>query len=191
MAVVTPRFRLSFPKLAVPEAYTAPDGTTSKPKYSCVALWTPSEFTDADEDAWRALHAEIDRACRDKFGKPLDKMPRAFKRPLRDGAEDRPDYEDFADGVFATLSANPSHPPLLVGPDARQVPADNIEQEFAYGAICRAHVNAYAYDWKVNRGVALGLNGVQLLERGSAVSNVQFESVSDAVDDDTDDEIPF
>ena len=194
MAVLTPKFRLSFPKLAAPEAYTAPDGTQSKPKYSCVALWLPDEFDKSDEAAWSALRKEIDRVCRDKFGKGIDKMPRAFKTPLRDGTEERPDFDEFAGGTFATLSANPSHPPLLVGPDAREIAKEDVPREFVYGSICRAHVNAYAYDWKVNRGVSLGLNGIQLLERASSASTASFDPVEgadDGVSDDTNDDIPF
>jgi hypothetical protein len=49
--LLTPKFRVAFPQVAEMKVF-APG---QKGRYSCVALFTPSEFSDKDKLKWGAL----------------------------------------------------------------------------------------------------------------------------------------
>jgi hypothetical protein len=149
--VLTPVFRVSFPKVFKAEAFQ--EG--QEPKYSIVMLFSKQMGTEdvAKFEAMKRMAAETAKA---KWG---DKMPKNLRSPFRDGSEkDLPGYEDV---VF--VSASSKQKPGLVNEDAE--PILNPE-DFYPGCYAHAYLTCYAYDTAGNRGVAFGLSTVQKIKDG-------------------------
>lgn len=128
----------------------------------------------------------IKEAANDKWaGKP----PKGLRNPLRDAdaeaqAADEP-VAPHLKGCYFMNVKNKQRPGL--------VDKDKLEvldaQEFQSGDYCRASINAYAYDTKGNRGVAFGLNNVQVLAKGDPLGNrTRAEDDFDEWEDDEDSE---
>lgn len=166
--LVTPVFRASFPTLFVPKAMQ--EGQPLK--YSVSAVWTPSEFNEADKARWDAIVKHCDEVCLEKFKKKIDQLPGNYKRPIRDGAE-KAELEGYGEGkVFANLSSKMK--PGVVFPDGSDCNPDDIYP----GCYLRATVNAYAYDMGGGRGVALGLQNIRFIRDGE-----RLDSRTDADED--------
>lgn len=87
--------------------------------------------------------------------------PRNLRNPLRDGDEKDPPDEAYEDHYF--FNCKSSTAPGIV--DGKLKPVTDA-REFVSGDYCRVSLNAYAYDKKGNRGVAFGLNNIQVVEKG-------------------------
>lgn len=100
--LLTPKFRVAFPQVAKLKVF-APG---QKGRYSCVALFTPSEFTDKDQQKWAALIAACNKVSIDIFKKPMKELDLSvYKLPFHKG-EGQQRYAGFGAGViFFTMSA--------------------------------------------------------------------------------------
>ena len=182
--IVTAPFRLAFPAVFVPKA--AVQG--GKEKYSILMLFPkdgsvllPAEGTSASE-AILAIRKLARDAIVEKWGADKAKWPSNLRNlnlkehlstngkdgwPLVDG--DCADFEGAAGHVL--VRAKSLYKPGLVNGACQ--PIINQEEVFG-GLICRAQVNAFAYDSAGNKGVSLGLNNLQVLhDDGTSFSGRQ------------------
>jgi len=146
--VVTPEFRVSFPKVFKPESFQGGD-----PTYSVVMMF------DKKQDI-KALKQLAKQAVETKWPDP-NKRPKNLRNPFRDGDVEKPDLETFAGKVFITASSK--NKPNVVDQNVQPI---LVEDEFYGGCYARASVNAFAYDTAGNRGVSFGLNNIQKLREG-------------------------
>jgi hypothetical protein len=149
MKVLTPEFRVSFPKLFKPESFQGGD-----PKYSVVMLFDKS--TDLG-----LLTAAIEDACEKEWGKDKKKWPK-FKYPvLRDGDEEKPGQDGYHNAIFAKASSK--FKPGIVDEDVQEVIDDSKVYPGCYG---RASVVVKTYNSAANKGVSLYLQNFQFLRDG-------------------------
>lgn len=155
--LITPVFRICWPTLETPKAAEGSD----KEKYSLVMLF------DADAMAtpeFAAIKAEVMRAAKQEFGRLFTEgvgWPTTLRFPFRNGTEAAAEKgEHFKGTLFATASSD--YKPTVKNRD--NVSIQNID---VYGGCyCRAMIHVYAYDNKGNKGVAIGLDGVQFVRDG-------------------------
>ena len=117
----------------------------------------------ATYDAFRTSEAE---AARKKFpGKP-DAFYSAIKSVLHDGDGLRPTGEPFGPECKGhwVFTASTSDRPGIVDENAQP-----LLEPIKSGDYGRVSINMYGFDTAGNRGVAAGLNNVQLLERGESL----------------------
>jgi len=89
-----------------------------------------------------------------------------IKTPLRDGDKDRPDDPAYAGCYF--INANSDNKPGIV--DAACNPI--IDRSECYsGVYGRASLNMYAYCVNGNRGIAAGLNNLQVVRQGEPLGS--------------------
>jgi len=132
------------------------------PKFSIVLTWPKAE-----KEALKPAVEAVISAAKSKWGDEAVSLLKAgkLKNPLRDG-----DVETDAEGkprfpgcFFMTASASADRPPGIV--DAKVQPV--FEEGEAYsGCTFRASVNLFVFDKKGNRGVAVGLNNLQVVKKG-------------------------
>lgn len=154
--LLTPKFRVAFPQVAELKVF-APG---QKGRYSCVALFTPSEFNDKDKAKFQALIAACNKVSAETFKKPMKELDRSvYKTPFHKG-EEKSNYAGFGAGViFFTMSAY-TRRPGVVGVDGLPIdPADLYP-----GCYARASVNPFANpQWK---SISIGMNHLQKLGEG-------------------------
>lgn len=105
-----------------------------------------------------AIQLALDLGKKSKFD---GKTPAKPKLPLRDGDEERPDDEAYADSWF--VNATSKTKPGVVDKDVSPI---MDQDEFYSGCYGRASINFYPFNTKGNKGVACGLNHVQKLKDG-------------------------
>jgi hypothetical protein len=157
----TPVFRMSFPKLAKPEAYQ--EG--SKEKFSCGAIWTPANFTEKEKVLWRNINNAMNEAAKERFKKSIKELKvlnsegASYKLGLRDG-KSKADLEGYGEGtIFANLSSEMR--PGIVDRNKNPISHEEGNMDEIYpGAYFRATVTVYSYDGK-GKGVSLGLMNLQ------------------------------
>ena len=162
----TPVFRASYPNVFTPKR----NDLNGKDEYSLVALFGKG----ADISA---LKAAANAAVIKKWGQDKAKWPPNLKTPFREHKEKIKDgkYPDGYEegGIFVTLKAQTR--PTVVDQKVQEI----LEPSKIYaGCYCKASIAAYAYDNKGNRGVAFGLNHLQLVKDGPTISG--RPSVTDA-----------
>lgn len=157
--VITPEFRVSYPKVFKPERNTLND----QDEYSLVALFAAgADLT--------AVKAAVKEAAEKKWGADPKKWPKNMRSPFKvqemKQDDDGNDYlpSGFTEGA-SMLSVKSQKKPGLVDASNQDIIDDN---DFYGGCYARAQVNAFAYDKKGNVGVALGLNHVQKLRDGES-----------------------
>ena len=181
--VVTGKVRLSYANIFEPKSING-----SEPKYS-VSLIIPKE----DEQQIKVIKEAINNAIEEGKSKLADKngkIPKNIKLPLRDGDEDRPEDEVYANSYF--INANSVRPPQVVGTEIDKATGKAIplgEDEVYSGCYARVSLNFYAFNTNGNKGIACGLGNIQKLEDGerlgggsSAEEDFEFEEVD--MDDD-------
>lgn len=178
--VITGQVRLSYANLFEPKSING-----SEPKYS-VSLIIPK----SDKQQIATIGQAIENAKERDKGKWNGKIPANLKEPLRDGDEERPDDENYADSYF--MNATSTKAPKIVGLEKDKSTGKAIElgEEDVYsGCYARVSVNIYGFNAAGNKGIACGLNNVQKLDDGprlgggsSAEDDFEFEEV-DAEDD--------
>lgn len=89
------------------------------------------------------------------------KIPAKLKLPLRDGDEERPDDEAYANSYFFNCSSKQK--PGIV--DKNTQPILDAEEVYS-GCYGRVAVNFYPFDTSGSKGVAAGLNNVQKIKDG-------------------------
>lgn len=164
--VVTGKVRLSYANLFEPRAMDGQD-----PKYS-VSLIIPKD----DKATLKAISNAINEAKEQDKGKWNGKVPANLKVPLRDGDEDRPDDEAYADSYF--VNANSTRKPEVVDRFGNHL----TEEEVYSGCFARVSLNFFGYNTSGNRGIGCGLGNVQKLDDGerlgggtSAAEDFDFE----------------
>ena len=178
--VVTGKVRLSYANIFEPKSING-----SEPKYS-VSLIIPKEDTQMVETIKQAIENAKER---DK-GKWNGKIPANLKTPLRDGDEERPDDEAYANSYF--INANSTRPPAIVGTEKDRSTGKAIqlgEDEVYSGCYARVSINFYGFNASGNKGIACGLGNIQKVADGerlgggsTAEEDFEFEEVD--VEDD-------
>jgi len=170
--ILTPIFRVSFPDIV--------ERSDMSNKYRLQMLF------DKDADISELVAAA--KAARIK--KWPEGAPRGFMNPFHkvDDMDADERYDGYEDGMVI-LAASSSYRPGVV--DKQRNPIDLEEMDtFLYGGMyARAAIAAFAYDTKGNKGVAFGLNAIQIVKDGEPLgSRVSAEEAfADVEDEDYDD----
>ncbi len=181
--VVTGKVRLSYANIFEPKSINGSD-----PKYS-VSLIIPK----SDKQQIKVIEEAIENAKerdKNKLVNKSGKIPANLKTPLRDGDEDRPEDENYADCYF--LNANSTKAPAVVGLEIDKSSGKAIplgSDDVYSGCYARVSVNFYGFNTNGNTGIACGLGNIQKVDDGerlgggsNAEDDFEFEEV-DAEDD--------
>ncbi len=153
--VVTGKARLSYVNVFQPRA--GMDGGAEK--YSvCVLIPKTDTVTITKVKAAIAAAAE---AGKSQWG---GKIPPGLRNPLRDGDTER-DTDEYKGHYF--INASSKQRPGVV--DAAVNPILDASEVYS-GCYGRVSINFYAYNQQGNRGVGAGLQNVQKLSDGEALS---------------------
>lgn len=151
------------------------------PKFS-VSLIIPKSDTKTIEKVKTAIEAAY-REGESKLkgnGRSVPALS-AIKNPLRDGDTERPDDEAYANSYF--INANSATAPGIV--DANCSPI--LERSEVYsGVYGRASISFYAFNSNGNKGIACGLNNLQLIRAGEPLggkASAESDFATDADDD--------
>jgi hypothetical protein len=171
---------------------------TGKVRFSYLHVWEPSAIDEAQEKKYSAsliipksdtntldeIKAAITAAAQigkdTKFG---GKVPSNLKTPLRDGDEERPDDENYANSYF--INANAKTKPGIVDKNAKPI----LDQDEVYsGCFGRASITFYAFNTSGNKGIACGLNHLMKTEDGEALGGRSSaeSDFADLIEDDED-----
>ena len=151
------------------------------PKYS-VSLIIPK----SDTKTVAKIRAAIEAAYHDGEGKLRGtgkSVPAlsVLKTPLRDGDAERPDDPAYAGAYF--MNANSTTAPGIVDADCQRI----LDRSEVYsGVYGRASVNFYAFNSNGNKGIACGLNNLQLIRPGEPLGGKASAESDFATDDDED-----
>lgn len=156
--ITTPVFRLAFANIFQPRV----NDLSGKEEYSCVMLF-PKETDIA------ALKNAIRNVARETFPKLFEtsggKWPESLRKPIGNGDEKADEWGEAFKGHYYIRTS--SHfKPLVV--DKRNQDVIDPDQVYS-GCYCRAVVSPYAYDQKGNKGVSVGLVGIQFVRDGEAI----------------------
>lgn len=138
----------------------------------------PKDDTDTINKLKRAAAAAAET-------KWASRRPANLRNPLRDGDEEKPDDEAYAGHYWINLKSK-TRPGIV---DKRMDPVTD-PRDFVSGDYCRVSVSAYAYDQAGNRGVAFGLNNIQVIRKGEPLGGSapppekDFTAFEDEADDD-------
>ena len=105
----------------------------------------------------------------------------AIKNPMRDGDVERPDDPAYANAYF--INANSATAPGIVDADRNPVLTRSEVYSGVYG---RASITFYAFNSNGNRGIACGLNNLQLIRAGEPLggkASAESDFATDADDD--------
>ena len=105
----------------------------------------------------------------------------AIKTPLRDGDIERPDDSAYANAYF--INANSATAPGIVDADCNPILTRSEVYSGVYG---RASINLYAFNSNGNKGIACGLNNLQLIRAGEPLggkASAESDFATDADDD--------
>lgn len=152
--ITTGKVRFSYANVWEPKSINGSD-----PKYS-VSLIIPK----SDTETINKIKAAIEEAKKEgaaKLGGKSGKIPANIKTPLRDGDEDRPDDDAYADSYF--VNANSFTRPGIVDRNIEPI-LDRLD--FYSGCYGQASVTFYAYAVNGNKGIAAGLQNLRKLEEG-------------------------
>ena len=110
----------------------------------------------------RSIEAAKEAAKSKKWG---GKIPPNLKQPLRDGDIERPDDEAYAGHYY--FNATSKDAPQIVD---RQVQPILDPMECGSGDYCNVSVNFYGFAASGNKGIAAGLQNIQLVRHGERLS---------------------
>ncbi len=131
------------------------------PKYS-VSLIIPKSDTKTAVKLKAAIEAAYHEGESKLKGNGKSVPPlAAIKTPLRDGDIERPDDPAYANAYF--INANSAAAPGIVDANCNPVITRSEVYSGVYG---RASISFYAFNSNGNRGIACGLNNLQLLRAG-------------------------
>lgn len=156
--VHSPKGRMVYPTLLEPRAIKGE--ATSRPKFSVTLLLPKSANIDA-------LKAIVAAAGKEKLG--ADWAKKAKSLPLHE-TKDFEKLKEYADEypTFLRASANPDFPPFIYGPNTKLFAGD--ASEIYSGRHAVVAVRAYGYDTAGNKGVAFGLQRIQLLDHDEVIA---------------------
>ena len=151
------------------------------PKFS-ISLIIPK----SDEATIRKIKAAIEAAYHDGEsklrgnGKTVPPLV-AIKNPLRDGDTERPDDPAYKNAYF--VNANSATAPGIVDADRNPVLTRGEVYSGVYG---RASISLYAFNSNGNKGIACGLNNLQLIRAGEPLGGKASAESDFAADEDED-----
>ena len=153
--VVTGRARLSYVNVFEPRA----SEPGKEPKYSVCIL-----IPKSDTATLTKIKAAIDAAK--QAGAPVwgGKVPAGLKSPLRDGDTERDSPE--CRGHFFINASSKQKPGVV---DAALNPVIDASEVYS-GCYGRVSINFFAYNQNGNRGIGAGLQNLQKLADGEALS---------------------
>jgi hypothetical protein len=154
---------LSYPHLFTPRRVNE----KSDPKYSANLILPPS-FN------WTPVQLAVEEAIATKFG---NKVPTNLAMPW-DIVEDGP----YAGYYQIKASSQAERPPRVVTQDRRDA-GPHEQQMFFPGAVVNAYVRMFGYDTAGNRGVAAGLNGIQLVNCGNDLPRLDSSKTAEQMFD--------
>lgn len=164
MKCMTPKARLSYPKLFKAEAFNGQDA-----KFSTVLL-----IPKLPKEGMNPLVNAMNNAGKEKLGADKTKWPQGLARPFNDG-DTKQDKEGYAGHWFINVKAK--NKPVVLGPD-KEVLEEGSPLVYP-GCYARASLLAYTYEYMGKKGFGFYLRGVQILrERGkplSSAANVEKE----------------
>lgn len=105
----------------------------------------------------------------------------AIKNPLRDGDIERPDDPAYTNSYF--INANSATAPGIVDADLNPVLTRSEVYSGVYG---RASINLYAFNSNGNKGIACGLNNLQLIRAGEPLGGKMSAEDDFATENDDD-----
>lgn len=168
-------------------------------RFSYAHVWEPSAIEEGQEKKYsvsliiskenKKLIAEINKAIEaakqqgktSKFG---GKIPAKLKNPLRDGDDERPDDENYANAFF--INANCKTKPGIVDKDRNPIMS---QDEFYSGCYGYASVTFYPFNTSGNMGIACGLNHLMKTKDGEPLggrSSVDADFAELVVEDEDD-----
>lgn len=178
---VTPVGRVSFPSVFAASSYEG-----SAPKFSLMLIFEPERFTPNEKKLWERMIGLGDEAAMNKFKKKMTALPANFKKAIRDG-EEKENLAGFGAGKkFITFSSkhrpgiidakgNPIEP--VVDQETGKIDLQACNEIFYAGCYARVTMTVYAYD-NVGKGVAFGLQNIQLISEGERLDN-KVDAASD------------
>ena len=151
------------------------------PKYS-VSLIIPKSDTKTIEKIKAAIEAAYKEgeAKLKGNGKSVPALS-VLKTPLRDGDAERPDDEAYKNAYF--VNANATTAPGIVDADLNPILTRSEVYSGVYG---RASINLYAFNSNGNKGIACGLNNLQLIRVGEPLGGKTSAENDFASDNDDD-----
>ncbi len=177
MKVITgPDTRWSYANVWEPKSING--GT---PKYS-VSLIIPKSDTKTVTKIKAAIEAAYHEGESKLKGSGKSVPPlAAIKSPLRDGDIERPDDPAYENTYF--INANATTAPGIV--DANRNPVLTRSEVYS-GVYGRASISLYAFNSNGNKGIACGLNNLQLIRAGEPLGG-KVSAESDFMTDEDDD----
>ncbi len=165
--VTTPHFVASYPKLHKPEL----NDLSGQLEYSVVALFKKGQDLSVLKKAAEDLLVE-------KLGADKTKWPKGLKSPFRDQADREKDGKlppgHEAGAIFMNLKSKQR--PGVVDQNVQAIIDEN--QLYA-GAVCHATVRPYYYDQKGNKGIAFGLQNIQMVADGTPIGGARANAASE------------
>jgi hypothetical protein len=184
IVVVTPKFRVSFPKVFRPEY----NKLAKRDEYSIVALFTPGQDISELRDA--AM-----KVAKEAWGPDPKLWPKNWKNPFKDQAQ----AEKVVDGKLV-MPDGYTKGAIMINMKSKNKPgvidrakkAIEDEAEFYAGCYARAnvYVSVYEIDGGVNRGVSIALNHLQKVDEGEPFSGRRkaedcFEAIDEPAQEET------
>lgn len=148
--------RISFANIWEPASING-----SEAKYS-VSLLIPKDDKATLTKIHKAIEAAKEAAKTKKWN---GKIPPNLKLPMHDGDIDRPDDENYAGHFF--FNATSKDVPQIVD---RKVQPILDPMECGSGDYCNVSVNFYGFAASGNKGVAAGLQNIQLVRHGERLA---------------------
>jgi hypothetical protein len=190
--LTTPLFRCHYVNAF--RARPGQDGGSAK--FGVTAVWDPTKFTPADNKRWAAIIAALSDAVKADIKKPykIDEMG-TYKTGLRKNSNREEPFEGGGsiypklspETVFANLTT--SFKPGVIDINKEEISPEEGNDDLLYsGCFARATVNVYTFNQGGGRGVALGLNNLQVIISDPDGKAPRFDSKGNAADD-FDDEI--
>ena len=172
--VITGKVRASYAHIFEPHSMNE-----DAPKKYSVSIIIPKSDTQMIE----TIESAIEEAKEVGKGKWNGKVPNNLKTPLRDGDIDREDDPNYENAYF--LNATSQTQPGVVDQNKIRLTEPGA---LVSGDYIRASINFYGYNANGNKGIAAGLNNIQLVEKGEPLSGASnAEDDFDELDSDDDD----
>jgi hypothetical protein len=182
VVVVTPKFRVSFPKVFKPEY----NKMAKRDEYSVVALFEKGQDISVLKDAAMKVGKEA-------WGENVKKWPKNWKNPFKDQGEREKEIDGknvLPDGYVKgaiMVQMKSKNKPGIIGRDKQ--PIDDPEKFYA-GCWARANVFVSVFEVEddgvvLNRGISISLNHLQKVADGEPFSGRRkAEECFEAIEDD-------
>lgn len=186
ITLVTPKFRVSFPKIFTPEF----NKLSKKDEYSVVALF------EKGQDISKLVDAAM-KVAKESWGENPKKWPKKWKNPIKDQAEREKEDDDtgaksMPEGYVKgakMIQFKSKNKPGIIG--KKKEPIED-EEEFYAGCYARASVfvNTFNFEDGMNTGVTFSLNHLQKVADGEPLSGRRkAEDCFEAIESDEDETV--